>query len=59
MAAARGLAVDPNPAASSPLGDSGFHRLKLGDLRITYDVDSDQQVVQIYLVGKVPSARGR
>jgi mRNA-degrading endonuclease RelE of RelBE toxin-antitoxin system len=32
-------------------------RLKLGDLRVTYDVDDDQQTVDIYLVGQIPPAR--
>jgi mRNA-degrading endonuclease RelE of RelBE toxin-antitoxin system len=39
MAAMRGLATDQRPATSSQLGGSSFWRLKLGGLRVMYEVD--------------------
>ena len=57
--AVRALAVDPCPAASRQLGNSGFRRLLLGDLRVTYDVDDEHLAVHVYLVGQVPPARRR
>lgn len=59
MAAARALATEPRPDASSQLGDSRFRRLKLDDLRITYDIDEDHRAVQVYLVGQLPPTRRR
>jgi mRNA-degrading endonuclease RelE of RelBE toxin-antitoxin system len=56
-AAVRALATDPFPDTSTPLGDSTFRRLKLGDLRVTYDVDND--TVTIYLIGQLPPTRHR
>jgi mRNA-degrading endonuclease RelE of RelBE toxin-antitoxin system len=59
VAAVRALATEPYPDTSSRLGGSRFRRLRLGDLRVTYDVDEDQQTLQIYLVGQLPPARRR
>jgi mRNA-degrading endonuclease RelE of RelBE toxin-antitoxin system len=59
IAAVRALATEPYPDNSSQLGDSRFRRLRLGDLRVTYEVDEDQRTVQVYLVGQLPPARRR
>jgi mRNA-degrading endonuclease RelE of RelBE toxin-antitoxin system len=59
IAAVRDLAADPYPDTSSQLGHSAFRRIKLRDLRITYDVDAENQTVQIYHVGQVPPTRRR
>ena len=59
IAAVRGLAGEPYPNTSHQLGDSRYRRLKLDSLRITYDVDDDQQTIQIYLVGQLPPPRRR
>ena len=59
IAAVRDLATEPYPDTSGQLGGSRFRRLRLGDLRVTYDVDEDQRTVQVYLVGQLPPARRR
>jgi len=59
IAAVGALAAEPYPDTSSQLGGSRFRRLRLGDLRVTYDVDEDQRTVQVYLVGQLPPARRR
>jgi mRNA-degrading endonuclease RelE of RelBE toxin-antitoxin system len=59
IAAVRALATEPYPDTSSQLGGSRFRRLRLGELRVTYDVDEDQQTVQVYLVGQLPPAHRR
>jgi mRNA-degrading endonuclease RelE of RelBE toxin-antitoxin system len=58
IAAVGALATGPYPDSSSQLGDR-FRRLRLGDLRVTYEVDDDQRTVQVYLVGQLPPARRR
>jgi mRNA interferase RelE/StbE len=50
----RELATDPYPEASNQLGGSRFWRLRLGELRITYEVDDALRVVHVYNVGPVP-----
>jgi mRNA-degrading endonuclease RelE of RelBE toxin-antitoxin system len=57
IAAVGALATGPYPDSSSQLGDSRFRRLRLGDLRVTYEVDDDRRTVQVYLVGQLPPAR--
>jgi mRNA-degrading endonuclease RelE of RelBE toxin-antitoxin system len=57
IAAVGALAAGPYPDSSSLLGDSCFRRLRLGDLRVTYEVDDDRRTVQVYLVGQLPPAR--
>jgi mRNA-degrading endonuclease RelE of RelBE toxin-antitoxin system len=59
IAAVRDLATNPYPDASSQLGQSTFRRIKLRDLRITYDVSPENQSVQIYHVGQLPPTRHR
>jgi mRNA interferase RelE/StbE len=59
ISAVQALATEPYPNTSSQLGGSRFRRIRLGDLRITYDVDEDQRMVQVYLVGQLPPARRR
>ena len=59
IAAVRALATQPYPGNSSQLGDSRFRRLRLGELRVTYDVDDEQRTVQVYLVGQLPPTRRR
>jgi mRNA-degrading endonuclease RelE of RelBE toxin-antitoxin system len=58
IAAVQALAAEPYPDTSSQLGSSRFRR-RLGDLRVTYDVDDDQRSIQIYLVGRLPPAHRR
>jgi mRNA interferase RelE/StbE len=59
IAAVRELATNPYPDTSSQLGHSSFRRLRLGDIRVTYDINDDHQTVQIYLVGQLPPTRRR
>jgi mRNA-degrading endonuclease RelE of RelBE toxin-antitoxin system len=59
IAAVRALTTEPYPDTSNQLGGSRFRRLRLGDLRVTYDVDEDQRTAQVYLVGQLPPARRR
>jgi mRNA-degrading endonuclease RelE of RelBE toxin-antitoxin system len=59
IAAVGALASGPYPDSSSPLGDSRYRRLRLGDLRVTYEVDDDQRTVRVYLVGQLPPVRRR
>jgi mRNA-degrading endonuclease RelE of RelBE toxin-antitoxin system len=57
--AVRALATEPYPDTSNQLADSRLRRLRLGDLRVTYDVDEGQHTVHVYLVGQLPPARRR
>ena len=59
VAAVGALATEPYPPTSGRLGNSPFRRLRLGDVRVTYDVNEDVQTVQIYLIGQLPSGRYR
>ena len=56
--AVRALAHDPYPVGSNQLGDSRFWRLRLGALRVTYEVDEVLLAVQVYNIGPV-SPQGR
>jgi mRNA interferase RelE/StbE len=59
MASVRALAIDPFPATSGQLSQSQFWRLRLGELRVTYEADEAQRAVHIYNVGPVPAPRRR
>jgi mRNA-degrading endonuclease RelE of RelBE toxin-antitoxin system len=52
-AAVRGLATEPRPSNSSPLGTAGHRRLRLGDVRVLYQVDDELRAVEIVTVGQV------
>ena len=54
IAAVRALANEPRPHTSSQLGHSRFRRLKLHDLRVTYEIDDNHRTIHIYLVGQLP-----
>ncbi|HSV65566.1 MAG TPA: hypothetical protein VLJ59_06625 [Mycobacteriales bacterium] len=58
-AAVRGLAADPHPEISNQLGRSRFWRLRLGELRVTYEDDDVGRTIQVYTVGGMPAARRR
>lgn len=48
-----GLAANPRPAASRQLQGEprGFRRLRVGDYRVLYQVDEDEQSVVVVRVG--------
>jgi len=52
-AAVGALVHDPQPDESTPLGAEGLRRLRIGDARILYEVDEDNQAVQILTVGRL------
>jgi mRNA interferase RelE/StbE len=59
VAAAIGeLASDPRPPGATPLGGSGFHRLRLGSHRVLYEVDAAAATVFVVNVGSVPGPSG-
>lgn len=57
-AAVAALATDPRPEGSTALGRSGFHRMRLGDYRVLYEVDDTALTIYVINVGAVsgPSA---
>jgi mRNA interferase RelE/StbE len=57
--AVRTLAANPYPEASNQLGDSRFWRLRLGQFRVTYEIDEALHAIHIYNVGPVPPAGRR
>jgi mRNA interferase RelE/StbE len=46
-------AHDPRPDGSTALGAEGLQRLRLGDARILYEIDDNNQAVQILTIGRV------
>jgi mRNA-degrading endonuclease RelE of RelBE toxin-antitoxin system len=48
IGAVSALAANPYPAASNRLGNSRFWRLRLGVLRVTYEVDEVLLAVHVY-----------
>jgi mRNA interferase RelE/StbE len=56
-AAVGGLAGDPYPAGSTSLGGSGFHRLRLDNYRVLYEVDTDAVTVFLINVGSLRDRR--
>lgn len=60
ISSVRALAANPYPEASSQLGTSRFWRLRLGLLRVTYEVDEGLLAVHVYDIGPVsPPGRHR
>ena len=59
VGAVSALAADPYPEASNQLGGSRFWRLRLGQFRVTYEIDEALRAIHIYNVGPVPSASRR
>jgi mRNA-degrading endonuclease RelE of RelBE toxin-antitoxin system len=55
-AAVRALADDPYPGASNQLGGSRFWRLRLGELRVAYEVDGTASAIYIYSIGRMRPA---
>jgi mRNA interferase RelE/StbE len=52
------LAAGPRPPGSVALGGEGLHRLRLGAVRVLYDVDDERHAVHLLTVGRVNSGRG-
>jgi len=50
--AVRALAASPYPETSNQLGGSPFWRLRLAELRVTYEVDDAAEAIYIYNVGR-------
>lgn len=50
--AVNALAGDPEPAASSKLGNGGLRRLRVGDYRATYEIDGRHIAIKVLMVGK-------
>ncbi|MBH1938407.1 type II toxin-antitoxin system RelE/ParE family toxin [Streptomyces sp. AV19] len=47
------LARDPEPPSSSKLGGTGFRRLRIGEYRVTYEIDGINIAIKVLMVGKV------
>lgn len=47
------LATNPEPPASSKLGNAGIRRLRVGPYRATYEIDGDRIAIQVLMVGSV------
>jgi mRNA interferase RelE/StbE len=56
-AAVAALSSDPHPSRSTALGGSGFHRLRLANYRVLYEVDADTNTIYVINVGSVPEPR--
>ena len=54
-AAVAALADNPLPPRSSALGTEGLRRLRVGNVRVLYNLDGDAGAVHILTVGRVPS----
>jgi len=52
-AAVSALAAEPRPDGSAALGGSGFRRLRLGHLRVLYEVDVAAATIYVVNVGSV------
>jgi mRNA interferase RelE/StbE len=52
-AAVGALAQDPQPSGSAPLGTEGLRRLRVGDVRILYEVDDTRDAVHVLTIGQV------
>jgi mRNA-degrading endonuclease RelE of RelBE toxin-antitoxin system len=55
--AVRALAIDPYPDISNQLGGSRFWRLRLTELRVTYEVNETGNAIYIYNVGRALPSR--
>ncbi len=53
IAVTGGLASDPRPGNSRPLGSGQFRRLKVEDLRVLYEVSDETVTVYVVKVGSV------
>ena len=51
--AVNALAEDAYPSSSTPLGDAGLRRLRLGDVRVVYEVDDSDRAIQVLVIGRV------
>ncbi|MGW1077577.1 type II toxin-antitoxin system RelE family toxin [Streptomyces sp. NPDC002537] len=51
--AINGLARDPEPLNSSKLGGTGLRRLRVGEYRVTYEIDGLNEAIKVLMVGKV------
>jgi mRNA interferase RelE/StbE len=56
MVEIRKLPDRPRPDDASPLGGSGYYRLRVGSWRILYRVDDAASAVHVTKVGRVPDA---
>ena len=55
--AVRSLTEEPAPQDSTALGRTGFRRLRHGDYRILYEVDSIDTTISVLHVGRLPPHR--
>jgi mRNA interferase RelE/StbE len=55
MAAVATLSAEPRPSDSSPLGDLGLRRLRIGEARVLYEVEDTDMAVHILTVGRTPA----
>ena len=46
------LALDPRPAGATPLVDSDWWRLRVGDLRVVYGIDDAHRLVIVLRVAR-------
>lgn len=51
-AAITSLARDPEPDRSTPLGNSGLRRLRVGSARVLYQIDQADTAVHILTIGQ-------
>jgi mRNA-degrading endonuclease RelE of RelBE toxin-antitoxin system len=56
-AATNALAENPWPPNAAALGGSGWCYLRLGQLRVMYEVRDDQHVVHLDNIGRLPPPR--
>jgi mRNA interferase RelE/StbE len=47
------LPTTPRPTDSTPLGQGGLRRLRVGRARIIYQVDDDNVAIQILTLGRL------
>jgi mRNA interferase RelE/StbE len=55
--AVRSLAGEPYPPEATSLGGTGFHRLRLGDYRILYEINPADVTIYVLHVGRLPRPR--
>jgi mRNA interferase RelE/StbE len=52
--AVRSLAADPYPTEGTRLGGTAFHRLRLGDYRVLYEISATETTVYVLHAGRLP-----
>ncbi len=46
------LGIDPRPAGATKLVDSDIWRLRVGDLRVIYEIDDEERLVVVLRVAR-------